>query len=173
MQKALLHPKSRVLLHLSCNCRRCSKTIAQDCADDGRRNLRTRRSDTCNLLRASVGVLGLWEQTNRAGCERESLRVLVSCFDRFFISFEMHLTRSLDSNLFAAAGALSAIIIGGQKTIRSWRAESLIDQLYPEGAIECAILNRFAHMLRRDLSLAIEIGDGARNFQNSIVRAGA
>src|ERR1700756_1710817 len=42
-----------------------------------------RRSDNCNLLRASGGVRFLWEQTNRGGCDQESLRVLVSCFERF------------------------------------------------------------------------------------------
>ena len=132
-----------------------------------------RLSYTCNLLRASGGFRVLWDQTNRAGCDQQSLRVLVSCFERFFVSFEMHLTRSLDSNLFAPADALFGD--------RNWRAEHdhaqacriLIRSLDPERAVKCAILNRFAHMLRRDLSLAIEIGDGARNFQNPVVSAGA
>ena len=36
-------------------------------------------------------------------------------FERFFVSFEMHLTRSLDSNLFAPADTLARD--------RNWRAE--------------------------------------------------
>src|SRR5882762_6895014 len=74
-----------------------------------------RWSDTYNLSRAPGGVRVLWEQTNRGGCDQESLRVLVSCFERLFVSFEMHLTRSSDSNLFAPADALVRD--------RNWRAE--------------------------------------------------
>ena len=62
---------------------------------------------------------------------------------------------------------LLAIVIEGQAGCRS------LDRLHPERPIERPILNRFAHMLRRDLSLAIEISDSARNFQDPIISAGA
>ena len=39
----------------------------------------------------------------------------------------------------------------------------------PKRAIESAILDRFAHVLGREVDLAVEIGDGARNFQAAIV----
>ena len=45
--------------------------------------------------------------------------------------------------------------------------------LDPERAVEGPILNCFAYVFWRDLSLTIEIGDGSRNFQDSVVRASA
>jgi hypothetical protein len=95
-------------------------------------------------------------------------------FGAFFVSFEMHLTGSLDSNLFGPAAAL---IRDRNSSAEHDHAPACripdSDRLHPERAVKCAILDRFAHMLRRDFSLAIEIGDGTRNFQNPIVSAGA
>jgi hypothetical protein len=45
--------------------------------------------------------------------------------------------------------------------------------LDPKRAVERPVLNRFAHVLRRYFSLAIEIGDRTRNFQDPIVSSGA
>ena len=60
----------------------------------------------------------------------------------------------------------------------------LLYSLDPERAVKGPILDRFAHVLRRDVDLAtgrvrptgglvIEIGDGARDFQDAVVGAGA
>jgi hypothetical protein len=43
----------------------------------------------------------------------------------------------------------------------------------PECAIEGAILDRFADVLGRDVALAVEIGDRARDLQDPIVGTGA
>ena len=131
-----------------------------------------RLSDNCNLLRASGGVRVRWEQTNRGGCDQESLRVLVSCFERFLPLRCTSLAPWIQICLHLPM-LLLAIVIGGPGTITSRRAECLIDRLHPERAVKRAISNRFAHVLRRDLGLDIEIGDGARNFQNPIISVGA
>jgi hypothetical protein len=44
---------------------------------------------------------------------------------------------------------------------------------HPKSAIKRAVLNRFADVLRRDVFGRIEIGDGSRNFQDSIGGPGA
>ena len=46
-------------------------------------------------------------------------------------------------------------------------------QLDPERSIEGPILDRFAHVLWQDVDLIVQVGDGARNFQDSIVSARA
>ena len=43
----------------------------------------------------------------------------------------------------------------------------------PESAIESPILDRLADVLGRDLRFSVEISDGARDFQDPIVSAGA
>ena len=45
--------------------------------------------------------------------------------------------------------------------------------LNPERAIEGPILDRFANVLGCDIGLAVEIGDCARDFQNTIISARA
>ena len=46
-------------------------------------------------------------------------------------------------------------------------------ELYPERAIEGAILDGFADVLGCDIGLAVEIGDRARDFEDPIIGAGA
>jgi hypothetical protein len=44
-----------------------------------------------------------------------------------------------------------------------------VEPLRPEVAIQRAVLNRFAHMLRFDRLFSFKVGERAAHFQNSIV----
>ena len=58
-------------------------------------------------------------------------------------------------------------MIAAQRDLSCFQARFL----NPKRAIERAVLNRFAHVLRRDVDLVVQIGNGARDFQDAIVSA--
>src|SRR4026209_2964697 len=83
-----------------------------------------RRSDTCNLLRASGGVRVL--QTNRGSCDHESLKVLVSCLELFLFPLRCTSLAHWIQICLVLPLLLFAIVIRGHSTITRRRAESLI-----------------------------------------------